>query len=531
MNCGYGDLEYEQSYSLELPIIEEYLQCTLLKFSSKSNRFEVVLNKVRLPSNSKVKLAKFYALFYDKSIKGIRKFKNNGCCNKLDNWDIIKLTQSSNNSVINASVLSDNQPMRELATRTLFLVNSESICTNSMLDIKAVVCYILPSNINTRKNKVDSVCFSVLKMPLILDYKVFKQELEKTQQFQSFNNLLKNKGYSLVISINGKRYNSNLNSTDKNYFSLNENGKNSIICTFEDNVELIKQRKKKENLEQTCDKDVYDKVSFEIALKVFGNVSESNDGYQSVVQRLKQEIDDLEKVINTLKSESIVFPDEMMGQCILSQNGTGQTAYRKEQEVKLVICKQLLSVYQVEVSHFEMINDKLEKFALKYDIAKNKSKFVRNNLKKIEDCVEMYYRTSYISSSRFKMRCKCYELFKNNDLIHAPIVCFSKVLVESPNILILKLNRGNITVNKTSHPVKFAKKLQNKELLNHKYKLFGVCYHSGSNDGGHYVARVKKLGTDDEWWNCNDSSVHPFRASVPYDDAMVMCFAKQLKMK
>ena len=40
------------------------------------------------------------------------------------------------------------------------------------------------------------------------------------------------------------------------------------------------------------------------------------------------------------------------------------------------------------------------------------------------------------------------------------------------------------------------------------YKLTAITNHSGSMSGGHYTAQCRSA-LDDEWYNCNDSSVRP----------------------
>lgn len=136
---------------------------------------------------------------------------------------------------------------------------------------------------------------------------------------------------------------------------------------------------------------------------------------------------------------------------------------------------------------------------------------------KIDDCIRLYCRESYVSSCTFEIKCQC------NQFKYAPIVCTKKELLNTPNVLILKLDRGDVTPYKTNHIVRFKKDLKSKCLLNETYKLFGVCYHKGNNDGGHYK----------EWYLFNDKDVKRLSLNDVRDDsnamcanAMFLCFAK-----
>ena len=568
MNCGYGNLEYQQFYSLEVPINDEYLELSLLKFDNELNTFIDVLHGVHIATNCKIKLAKFYALFYDKQkqIRDIRGIEKSGMCNELDNWDIIKISRS-NSGVIDMTILNNDQALRRLTkVESLLMIENESICNDNKNNLKSifdnvcykvVVCYVLPSNIYSKNSKnVDPLYFSVLKIPCkqcIFTYKTLTKELEATNKYEKIVNLQLLNKYSLMINVNGQKY----DSLNENEFMLkSSNNNNSITITFEDKYELNKQRGKEHELESLCSDTVENsKYFYQICEKLFCNIGETHNDNELAVTRLENEIKRLENKINISNSNSNKAAkfNNFMTSLIEKGNGKGIEEDRKEKELKLLICKELLSIYEIKVTHIVKINKAFNQFNGKYGIKNNTNNNNnngnrrRNNnvnnqfvslwskkLVKINDCINLYYKKSYISSNTFEMKCQCFKL--GYDLKYSPIVCIEKKLLNRPNILILKLDRGDISANKTSHTVKFGKILKLNDTDNSNYNLFGVSYHSGNNDGGHYTARIKKLGTNDEWYYCNDSHTERcgygyrnqrFNYNVPCDGAMFMCYSKE----
>ena len=46
-----------------------------------------------------------------------------------------------------------------------------------------------------------------------------------------------------------------------------------------------------------------------------------------------------------------------------------------------------------------------------------------------------------------------------------------------------------------------------------RYTLYGISHHSGSLNGGHYVAETMNADTG-EWYDCNDSSVKKIKGGI-----------------
>lgn len=90
-------------------------------------------------------------------------------------------------------------------------------------------------------------------------------------------------------------------------------------------------------------------------------------------------------------------------------------------------------------------------------------------------------------------------------------------LWDSPPVLIIQLKRFSNDCGHTSkvntkikYPIKdlcLEKYYTDTHKPNNKYNLFGVVQHSGSLNGGHYIANTKN-SINDKWYNYNDSTVH-----------------------
>lgn len=86
---------------------------------------------------------------------------------------------------------------------------------------------------------------------------------------------------------------------------------------------------------------------------------------------------------------------------------------------------------------------------------------------------------------------------------------------EKPKLLVLHLKRF-YGMRKNNSPICIQKYMS---IEGQKYKLFGLCNHSGTLLGGHYTATCKRK--DETWVICNDNIIEkiqdlPKKSEVPY---------------
>lgn len=104
-----------------------------------------------------------------------------------------------------------------------------------------------------------------------------------------------------------------------------------------------------------------------------------------------------------------------------------------------------------------------------------------------------------------------------------------------PNILVIDFKRFNNKSQKNQIHVDFP--LDNLDLSSYvigykkeqyKYKLYGVCNHSGGTSGGHYTSYVRNA--NDKWYHFNDTSVNEvgLNRSVISSKAYVLFYRKQI---
>lgn len=124
------------------------------------------------------------------------------------------------------------------------------------------------------------------------------------------------------------------------------------------------------------------------------------------------------------------------------------------------------------------------------------------------------------------------DVFKDDDGNHIDVV--KKTYFWSfPNILIVTIKRYDNMGKKIINSFKISKTLDlNKYCIgyekNNNYELYGVCYHQGILNFGHYFCAVKSQG---KWYACNDEIVVDLEEDdVVSESGKVYClFYKRIK--
>ena len=141
------------------------------------------------------------------------------------------------------------------------------------------------------------------------------------------------------------------------------------------------------------------------------------------------------------------------------------------------------------------------------------------NIKKFSDeeiinCIELQAKND--KSKQYQSIKDCFDLFFEKELLEDPLSCrvcggpqiFFKYyeINKLPYILILSLKRFKYNENNNfklkqliTYPIKDF------ELKNKKYDLFGVVYHYGSINSGHYICSIK---LNNKWIICDDRNVY-----------------------
>ena len=141
------------------------------------------------------------------------------------------------------------------------------------------------------------------------------------------------------------------------------------------------------------------------------------------------------------------------------------------------------------------------------------------NIKKFSDeeiinCIESQAKND--KSKQYQSIKDCFDLFFEKELLEDPLSCrvcggpqnFYKnyEINKLPYILILSLKRFKYNENNNfklkqliTYPIKDF------ELKNQKYDLFGVIYHYGSINSGHYICSIKH---ENKWIICDDRNVY-----------------------
>ena len=138
-------------------------------------------------------------------------------------------------------------------------------------------------------------------------------------------------------------------------------------------------------------------------------------------------------------------------------------------------------------------------------------KFTKEEVTK---CIELLYENK--KNKLYKSIYDCFDLFFEKELLEDPLYCrncggpedFSKnyEINKLPYVFILSLKRFKFNENnnfKLKQLITFP--IHDFELKNKKYDLFGIIYHYGELNTGHYNSVIKK---DNKWFMCDDTSVY-----------------------
>ncbi|ARF09281.1 ubiquitin carboxyl-terminal hydrolase [Catovirus CTV1] len=114
-------------------------------------------------------------------------------------------------------------------------------------------------------------------------------------------------------------------------------------------------------------------------------------------------------------------------------------------------------------------------------------------------------------------------------------------LWETPNVLIIQLKRFKNTGISTTkvrsiikyplYDLSFEKACSEYYPINHKYDLYGVVQHTGSLNGGHYIAHTKNP-INNKWYEFNDNYVlhipdEKIEAELISRDSYILCYRKK----
>lgn len=143
----------------------------------------------------------------------------------------------------------------------------------------------------------------------------------------------------------------------------------------------------------------------------------------------------------------------------------------------------------------------------------------------LKDCLEEYTKTERMEKIGYRCQNKkC----KAIDKMEKDITIF-----RFPKILVIHLKRFSRR-EKITKTVDIPSKLDmrsyapnsshNSKDIAGSYKLYGMSQHSGSLNGGHYVAQVRDMD-DGQWYDCNDDYVGTIRsASLSSSSAYVLFY-------
>ena len=143
----------------------------------------------------------------------------------------------------------------------------------------------------------------------------------------------------------------------------------------------------------------------------------------------------------------------------------------------------------------------------------------------IMDCFDLYCKKEDMSGENALYN----EKTKSKQDVNRGIVFWSL-----PNILIIDLKRWNFNGNKNYKVIDIP--LTTIDLSNYvygyrkssyKYKLYGVCNHTGGSRGGHYTANVKNA--NDKWYNYNDTNINELNENQVISKEAYCLFFRKMK--
>jgi ubiquitin C-terminal hydrolase len=123
------------------------------------------------------------------------------------------------------------------------------------------------------------------------------------------------------------------------------------------------------------------------------------------------------------------------------------------------------------------------------------------------DCLDLYCQKEILQGENAWLNPQTQERIP----VHRNIIFWSL-----PNILVIVLKRFNFQSAKNSRKIQslvtapllnadFSKYVKGYNAASYIYDLYGVCNHSGGNNGGHYTAYIKS--NNEKWYMFNDTNV------------------------
>ena len=153
-------------------------------------------------------------------------------------------------------------------------------------------------------------------------------------------------------------------------------------------------------------------------------------------------------------------------------------------------------------------------FLLKEEIESYNFNIKKFSNEAITQCIESQAKND--KNKQYQSIKDCFDLFFEKELLEDPLSCrvcggpenFIKnyEINKLPYVLILSLKRFKYNENnnfKLKQLITYP--INGFELKNKKYDLYGVVYHYGSINSGHYVCAIKH---DNKWILCDDRSVY-----------------------